>query len=65
MRTLTLLAVAIAIVAIGFTAKNFFVTGSAIKPAALAASITLAPHEIHLNYRGLKELPVHDSKNAF
>jgi hypothetical protein len=63
MRTLTLLAVAAVIVAIGFMAKNFLVTGSAIKPAALAASIS--PHEIHLNYRGMTELPVHDSKNAF
>jgi len=65
MRALALLAAAVVIVAIGFSAKSLFVTGSAINPAALAASITLSPHEIHLNYRGMKDLPVHDGKDAF
>jgi hypothetical protein len=31
-------------------------------PAIVAS--TLSPHEIHLNYKGIKDLPVHDSTNA-
>jgi hypothetical protein len=26
---------------------------------------TMSPHEIHLNYKRMKELPVHDVKDAF
>jgi hypothetical protein len=32
--------------------------------AAAPAVTTLSPHEIHLNYKAMKELPVHDSTNA-
>jgi hypothetical protein len=28
-------------------------------------SKTLSPHEIHLNYKGMKELPVHEIKEPF
>jgi hypothetical protein len=35
-----------------------------LSTAAAPAATTLSPHEIHLNYKAMKELPVHDSTNA-
>jgi hypothetical protein len=67
MRMLIVFAVAIVIVAIGYAVK------SAMYPSSTAASLlavvtpaanTLSPHEIHLTYKGMKDLPVHDSTNA-
>jgi uncharacterized membrane protein len=62
MRLLTVIAAAIVVIAIGYTVK------AAMFPSAtanlLAAATTLSPHEIHLNYKAMKELPVHDSRNA-
>jgi hypothetical protein len=62
MRILIGLAVAAVIVAIAFGMKTVFIAAG---PAALVASVTLSPHEIHLNYQNMKELPVHEGKNAF
>jgi hypothetical protein len=54
--------VAIAVVAIGYVSSRFFWPSNTV---AFATVKTLSPHEIHLNYKGMKDLPVHDSKNAF
>jgi hypothetical protein len=64
MRMLIMLAVAVAIVAIGFGVKTIFIPGS-VNDRAMAASKTLSPHEIHLNYKAMKELPVHEVKEPF
>ena len=61
-RIFILLAFVIAIVGTAYAMKG------ALGPAAatIATSNTLLPHDIHLNYRGMKELPVLDSgSNAF
>ena len=36
-----------------------------VNTAAFATSNTLSPHEIHLNYKSMKELPVHEVKEPF
>jgi hypothetical protein len=62
MRIFIVLAVAAGIVAIALgMVKTVFIAG----PGALATSVTMSPHEIHLNYKNMKELPVHEGKNAF
>jgi hypothetical protein len=67
MRMFIVLAVAVAIMAIGFGVKAVFVPGSSAVPGlmtgAMTTSDTLSPHEIHLNYEGMKELPVHEIKD--
>jgi hypothetical protein len=68
-RVFFVLAIAIAAGAIGFTLKTAFTPGTSA-PAdsvnrSVAASITLWPHEIHLNYKTIKELPVHEIKEPF
>jgi hypothetical protein len=61
------IAFVIAAVVLGYVAK------SATRPTPTVASLltvdapaatTMSPHEIHLNYKAMKELPVHDSTNA-
>jgi hypothetical protein len=67
MRRLTVFAVAIAVVLIGYAVKTTMFPSSTVASLltiATPAATTLSPHEIHLNYRGMKELPVHDSTNA-
>jgi hypothetical protein len=53
--------------AVGYMARTAFVPGVSGNPASvnapIEASATLWPHEIHTNYRGMKELPVHDVKD--
>jgi|HubBroStandDraft_1064217.scaffolds.fasta_scaffold237032_1 hypothetical protein len=61
MRIFILLAVAIVLVAIGYVSSRTFWPSNTV---ALARVKTLSPHEIHLNYKGMKDLPVHDSTNA-
>jgi hypothetical protein len=69
MRKFIVLAVTIAIATIIFGLKSAFIpgavdnTGSATK--AMTTSKTLSPHEIHLNYKNMKELPVHEVKEPF
>jgi hypothetical protein len=68
MRMRFMLALAAAIAVIGFGAKTFFngrSTDRALITKAMATSSTLSPHEIHLNYKAMKELPVHEVKEPF
>ena len=69
MRMRFMLALAAAIAVIGFGAKTFFNGRSTDRASliakAMAASNTLSPHEIHLNYKSMKELPVHEVKEPF
>jgi hypothetical protein len=65
-RTLIVLAFAALVAVMGFQIKNTFVRGSSGDPASIAkATATLKPlwpHEIHLNYEKMKELPVRETK---
>jgi hypothetical protein len=69
MRTFILFAIAVVIAALGFGVKTAFLprspdaVGSTTKEMATAN--TMLPHEIHLNYQGMKELPVHEVKDPF
>jgi hypothetical protein len=69
MRMFIMLAVAVVIVDVGFGAKTAFIPGSSTDPGsiteAMATSKTLSPHEIHLNYQNMKDLPVHEVKEPF
>jgi hypothetical protein len=69
MRMFIALAVAAVIVAIGFGVKTAFIPGSVDHAGsitkAMAASKTLSPHEIHLNYQKMKDLPVVEVKEPF
>jgi hypothetical protein len=62
------IAFVIVAVAFGYVAKsNTFPSStmaSLLTAAAPGATTTLSPHEIHLNYKAMKDLPVHDSTNA-
>jgi hypothetical protein len=53
--------------ALGYVAKSTTSSSSTMATlltAAAPAATTLSPHEIHLNYKAMKDLPVHDSTNA-
>jgi hypothetical protein len=69
MRMFIFFAIAVVIAALGFGVKTAFLpgspnaSGSTIKEMATAN--TMSPHEIHLNYQGMKELPVHEIKDPF
>jgi hypothetical protein len=69
MRTLIVLAIAAVVVAIGFQVKNIYIPRSSGDPAsianAMATSKPVWPHEIHLNYENMKELPVRETKEPF
>jgi hypothetical protein len=69
MRMLIVVVVAVVVVAFGFMMKPAVTPGSSADPAAISraieASTTIWPHEIHINYRAMKELPVHDIKEPF
>jgi hypothetical protein len=56
----------IAAIALGYAMKS--TTSQSPTMASLLTvatpAATLSPHEIHLNYKAMKELPVHDSANA-
>jgi hypothetical protein len=67
MRMFIFFAVAIVIVAIGYAVKSAMYpssTAASLLTVATPAADTLSPHEIHLKYKGMKDLPVHDSRNA-
>jgi hypothetical protein len=53
-------------VALGYVAKSTTSPSLTIASLLTAATpaATLSPHEIHLNYKAIKHLPVHDSTNA-
>jgi len=61
MRIFILLAAAIVVVAIAFGMKTTFIAA----PVTIATSNTLSPHEMHLGYTGMKELPVLEVKDPF
>jgi hypothetical protein len=61
MRIFILLAAAIVVVAIAFGMKTTFIA----TPVTIATSNTLSPHEMHLGYKGMKELPVLEVKDPF
>ena len=64
MRIFVMIAIAVLVVAIGYEAGHAYFARS--RPVSTAAvSNTLSPHEIHLNYKAMKTLPVHDVKDAF
>jgi hypothetical protein len=69
MRMLVVLAVAAVIVALGFGVKAVFIPTSVDDMSsittAMATSDTLSPHEIHLNYKNMRELPVEEIKYPF
>jgi hypothetical protein len=66
MRKLVVLVFAVAVVAVVFGAKTFFGGRTVDHTGSVAnASKTLSPHEIHLNYKTMKELPVHEVKEPF
>jgi hypothetical protein len=52
------------IVAIGFGVKTVFIPGS-VNNRTVVMPKTLSPHEIHLNFKAMKELPVHEVKEPF
>jgi hypothetical protein len=64
MRMYIVIAMAIVIAAIAFEARSSLFHGR-VNTAAFATSNTLSPHEIHLNYKSMKELPVHEVKEPF
>jgi hypothetical protein len=49
------------VVAIAFGMKTTFIAA----PVTIATSNTLSPHEMHLGYKGMKELPVLEVKDPF
>ena len=67
MRIYILLAAAVVIIGVSYAVGSALVrvSSTAPTPSATAAAVTLSPHEIHLNYKRMKELPVHDVKDAF
>jgi hypothetical protein len=69
MRMIIALAIAVVIVAIGFGVKTTFIPGSVDHTGsitkAMAASKTLSPHEIHINYQKMQDLPVVEVKEPF
>jgi hypothetical protein len=66
MRLLTLIAATFALIAGAYMVKAMMFPSStaAILSTVAAPTTTLSPHEIHLNYKEIKDLPVHDFTNA-
>jgi hypothetical protein len=69
MRMIVVFAIAAAVAIIGYGMKTVFRPGSSVDLAAISADIaavkTLSPHDIHLNYQNMRELPVHEIKEPF
>jgi hypothetical protein len=65
MRIFIMFAVAAIIVAIGYGAGHGFFARSPAVSSVAVVSNTRSPHEIHLNYKAMEKLPVHDVKDAF
>jgi hypothetical protein len=66
MRKFVVLATAILIVLIGYAIETTVFRSSTAPGlfSVAAPPATLSPLELHLNYKGMKDLPVHDSTNA-
>ena len=69
MRMFIMLAAAVVIMGLSYAVATALVRVSSTAPtpatSAAQAASTLSQHEIHLNYKRMKELPVHDVKDAF
>jgi hypothetical protein len=69
MRVRFMIAIAIAIGVMTFGATMVFTGRVADHPGSIAKAMqtsnTLAPHEMHLNYEAMKELPVTEVKEPF
>ena len=65
MRIFMIFAVTAIALVIGYEAGHAYFARSRPVSSAAAVSSTMSPHDIHLNYKGMKELPVHDVKDAF
>jgi hypothetical protein len=65
MRIFVMMAIAAIVVAIGYEAGHAYFTRSQGTLSTASGSKTLSPHDIHLNYKAMKTLPVHDVKDAF
>jgi hypothetical protein len=67
MRLVIMIAATVVVVAIGYTIKaTMFRSATAnLLTVASPAATTLSPYEIHLNYKRMKDLPVHESTNAY
>jgi hypothetical protein len=59
------IAFVIVAIALGYVAKSTTSPSVAsLLTVTAPAATTLSPHEIHLNYKAMRDLPVHDSTNA-
>jgi hypothetical protein len=68
MRMLIIFTTAVVIIGMSYAVGTALIRVSTTAPtpaSATASATTLSPHEIHLNYKRMKELPVHDVKDAF
>jgi hypothetical protein len=68
MRPLIIIAATLVVIAIGYLIKTTMFPPAAVYSLASTppAAVTIKPHEMHLNYKAMKNLPVHDhDKNAF
>jgi hypothetical protein len=66
MRPLIIIAATVLVIAIGYTIKTTMFPSATVYSfsSTTSAPTTISPHEIHLNYKRMKDLPVHDSTNA-
>jgi hypothetical protein len=65
MRIFMIFAITAIVVAIGYEAGHAYFARSHAVSSVAAVPSTMSPHDIHLNYKRMKELPVHDVKDAF
>ena len=67
MRMYIVVVIVVLVGAIGFMTRTAFVPATSDNRTSvngpIEASATLWPHEMHMNYKGMKELPVHDVKD--
>jgi hypothetical protein len=64
MRVLPMLAtIAMVVVIIYGVGVHFYARSHPVLSEAVVSN-TMSPHEIHLNYKGMERLPVHDVKDA-
>jgi hypothetical protein len=64
MRKLIALAAAVVIVAVAVWMKSTFTSGR-VESREVVTSKTMSPHEIHLNYKAMKEPPAREVKEPF
>jgi flagellar basal body-associated protein FliL len=64
MRIFVMLAVAATVVLAGYGISKAFFGRSSAPSMRSETPNTLSPHEIHLNYKAMEKLPVHDVKDA-